>query len=105
VKTWVYKCNRRGTNGPASGDWNDLFDRGDEIWGADTLRGMKKVQAGDRLIAVQTDRRELVGVARALRFAAHGRANRLHLRAIETIRANIPALKKADSRIRVDRST
>lgn len=48
MKTWIYKCNRRGINGPARGDWNDLFEKGDETWGADTLRGMKDVQRGDR---------------------------------------------------------
>jgi hypothetical protein len=99
MMTWIYKCNATNSAGPATGDWRDLFDQGDETWGDDTLKGMQKVRRGDRILAVQSDRHELVGVAQVLGFVRHRKRRHVRLRAIEHLRVKLPPLKKGDPRI------
>jgi 5-methylcytosine-specific restriction enzyme A len=93
MRTWIYKCNATHSAGPQTGDWRDLFDKGDETWGDDTLKGMKNVRVGDQIIAVQSDRHELVGTARALGFVRRSGRRRIRLRPLEVIRVKIPRLK------------
>lgn len=99
MTTWIYKCNATHSAGPQTGDWRDLFDQGDETWGDDTLKGMKAVRTGDQIIAVQSDRHELVGTARVLGFTTIRGRRRVRLRALELIKAKIPPLKKASRAI------
>jgi 5-methylcytosine-specific restriction protein A len=99
MRTWVYKCNATNSAGPARGNWRDLFDGGDRTWGADTLKGMTKIRRGDRVLAVQSDRHELVGVAQVVGFVSLQGARHVRLRALERLNVKLPPLKKRDPRI------
>ena len=99
MRTWVYKCNARNSAGPESGDWRHLFDEGYEVWGADTLKGMSLVRPGDRIIATQTDKRALAGVARVVGFVRQQGVRHVKLRPVESIWVKIPRLKKASPAI------
>lgn len=98
-RTWIYKCNARNSAGPATGDWRHLFDEGHEVWGDETLKGMDLVRKGDRVIATQTDRNELVGVAEIVGFVRIDDLRHAKLRPRESIRVKIRPLKKANRAI------
>jgi 5-methylcytosine-specific restriction endonuclease McrA len=99
MRTWIYKCNATNSAGPDSGDWRHVFNRGTTTWGSDRLKGMDKVRRGDRVLAVQSDRHELVGVAKVLGFVGVRGARRIRLQATERINVKIPPLKRADRKI------
>ena len=99
MRTWGYKCNATNSAGPARGDWRALFDGGDRTWGADTLKGMTKIRRGDRVLAVQSDRHELVGVAQVVGFVSLQGARHVRLRALERLNVKLPPLKKRNPRI------
>ena len=64
---WVYKCNSKNNfYQGAYGDWREYFD-GDphQQWGSsDWIPALAKLKKGDMLIAYQTDRNELIGLAK-----------------------------------------
>lgn len=98
---WVYKCNRRGLNGPAWGDWEDVFrGNGPVQWGQiDIIPALEDLQPGDTLLAYQTDRNELVGTARVEGFKGPQRRRHVMIRAVERLGAKVRPLKKADPKI------
>src|SRR3990172_2696954 len=69
---WVYKCNARNLPHQRSyGDWERFFDDpGDGRWGGTWGIGnpasrkilLEKMQAGDLILAYQTDRRAAIGI-------------------------------------------
>jgi hypothetical protein len=65
---WVYKCNSRGRDYQrAYGDWREFFENHDpeEDWGSsDSVNGLDRLQIGDGIVAYQTNRNEVVGLAR-----------------------------------------
>src|SRR5882672_3959019 len=62
-------------------------------------KGMKWVHAGDQIIAVQSDRHELVGVARVIGFVKDRGRRRIRLHPSESIGVKIPPLKKGSRAI------
>jgi len=60
---------------------------------------MKWVHAGDQIIAVQSDRHELVGVARVIGFVKDRGRRRIRLHPSESIGVKIPPLKKGSRAI------
>jgi len=67
MKLWVYKCNSRNLPyQPAYGDWRDFFDIGKEQdWGStDWIPALADLNVGDLIIAYQTNRNELAGLAK-----------------------------------------
>jgi hypothetical protein len=93
---WVYKCNskepQRGNK--LWGDWEDegvFADAEGFAWGrvADNP-DLQRPKKGDRVIAHQTDRQRLVGVAEVLGL----RKGRFWLRPLEQIGADMKALKR-----------
>src|SRR5437762_7520046 len=99
---WVSKCNAK--NRPyqtASGDWREFFQTGRiGEWGSTEWRPeVAEVKNGDTIIAYQTDRNELVGVARAVDLKLRGRYQDLILKPVETIGVKVRPLKSADPRI------
>jgi len=100
---WVYKCNSLDrSHQRLRGDWNKFFSKErDQPWGSKRLvPALDQIRPGDTVIAYQTNRNELVGLAQGVRNRARGPyKDRLILRPLETIRARVRPLKKADSRI------
>ena len=97
---YVYKCNARGPEyARASGDWCEVFDAGGiQPWGLSTLKGVDQLDVGDLLLAYQTDRNELVGVARVVRWDPEDGARRVVVEPIEPIGVKVRPLR-SDPRI------
>ena len=99
---WIYKCNFRNRDyQSAYGDWDEVFAGTASVkWGSTGWIGeLSKARAGDTILAYQTDRNELVGLAKVVRFDAVGAFRHIVLRPIEEIRARVLPLKKASKRI------
>ena len=97
---WVYKCNsKKLPHQKVWGDWNDFFNGGpNEDWGcAQDVPALAKLKKGDMIIAYQTDRKELVGVAQVRQSCQYDDC--LYLDPIETIGVQIPPLKLSDPKI------
>ena len=62
MKWWVYKCNSRG-----GGDW-EPFTEGERFeFGTNQYLGdMDDLRQGDKIVAYQSDRNKLVGIAKEL---------------------------------------
>jgi hypothetical protein len=94
---WVYKCNARGESAGNvySGDWegDDAFGGGYRPFGwggVDYMPDLLKPQKGDRIIAHQSDRQLLVGVAEVIGV----RKGEFRMRPLERINADMKDLKK-----------
>ena len=98
---WVYKCNSRGANGPAWGDWLTVFEHSGPVgWGQTAIiPALARLRRGDTLLAYQTNRNELVGTVRVVGFSNAGGTKRVVVQAIEKIGAKVRPLKKADPKI------
>lgn len=97
MKWWIYKCNsRQHEHQRVSGDWRDLWAKPKgRRWGtSEDLPALKTLSRGDLIIAYQTDRNELVGLARVTRSCAVD--THLYLQPIEAIGAKVKPLKLAD---------
>lgn len=95
MRWWVYKCNsNKEYYQSAFGDWDWLFiDDPLRHWGSsDWIPDLAKLKKGDMVIAYQTNRNELVGVARVRQ--ACEKDNYLYLTPLETIRIKVRPLKK-----------
>lgn len=102
MRYYIYKCNSRGPDyAPQYGDWNHVFERNKPTpWGRVTAHPeFGSLRAGVRLIAQQSDRNELVGVAEVVGFRGRGRDRVLMVRPIERLGVRIRPLKQADARI------
>ena len=100
---WIYKCNSR--NRPhqvAYGDWNEFFrdlliDGQASEWGStELIPALADASRGDTVLAYQTDRNELVGVARVVRLSSRGE---LILKPLRRIGVKVRPLKKMDARV------
>jgi Protein NO VEIN, C-terminal len=99
---WIYKVNSRRNNYQVDwGDWDEFF-ASDEPgrWGSTELIP-KLIQArrGDMIIAYQTNRNELAGLAQVVRWQKHGLFQDLILEPVETIGAKVLPLKAGDPQI------
>jgi hypothetical protein len=98
---WIYKCNSRPGLYPSWGDWNDVFaNEGTRRWGSTewTPRIYDQAKKGDMLIALQSDRNELVGTAKVVGWNKRGEFYDLLIQPMETIRVKVRPLKQ-DPRI------
>ena len=98
---WVYKCNNSQKNSQrAHGDWNVFFDGSERRWGnTEQTPPLAKLKPGHKIIAYQTDRNELVGLAEVVGLKKRGSYQELYLRPLKTIRSKIRPLKEKDPRI------
>jgi hypothetical protein len=98
---WVYKCNSRGhKHQNAVGDWSTFFEEADpeRRWGnVEYVPALERLQEGDKILAYQTDRNELVGVACVTRSSE--RDGYVHMTPERLIRVRVRPLKKADPAI------
>ena len=99
---WIYKCNsRKAPHQVAWGDWDFVFDRkrstswGNTEWAPD----LEKMHPNDLVIAYQSNRNELVGIAKVDRFKAKGNNYEVYLSPMERIGAKVRPLKKADAKV------
>lgn len=90
---WVYKCNSKGRSYQKTwGDWNDFFQGNDKRWGnTQWVPALEDLNKGDKIIAYQTDRNELVGIAEVTQSCAID--GYLYLDPIETIGVKVRPLK------------
>src|SRR5882724_1945771 len=99
---WIYKCN--SGNHPyqaAYGDWSDFFiEDGPSEWGStEWVPALADAKPGHTILAYQTDRNELVGLARVKQLRARGRYLDLILRPIRKIGIKVRPLKARDPKI------
>lgn len=100
---WVYKCNAQQRDYQrAVGDWSDFFAAGcARDWGSTGwVPELAKAKVGDTMIAYQTDRNELVGIARVKRWRRHGQARQLILEPVRIIGVKVRPLKDHAPRVR-----
>lgn len=90
---WVYKCNSKGLPYQnAWGDWDDFFNDPNEHWGSsDWVPALEELEKGDMIIAYQTDRNELVGIAQVRQPCDYD--TYLYLDPIEIIGVKVKPLK------------
>jgi hypothetical protein len=99
---WVYKCNSKDREYQRTyGDWAEVFEsQGPQWWGTTKIvPELSKASAGDTILAYQTDRNELVGVARVVGWKPQGKYKRLILKPVRTIGVRVRPLKEASSKI------
>lgn len=97
---WMYKCDSRGRTGRDSGDWRFVFYGESKTWGRiDTLPELAELRRNDTILAYQSDRNELVGVARVTGLVRKRGALHLGVQPREVIGAKVRPLKKKDRRI------
>lgn len=99
---WVYKCNSRQPDYARDwGDWNQLFEgNGVKHWGTtELIPELEKAHRGDMIIALQTNRNELVGVAKVTRQTKRRGFLDLMLKPVESIGVKVRPLKKSNPRI------
>lgn len=99
---WIYKCNaRQHPSWVLSGNWEDVFEsKRTQEWGSTQwVPDLARAQPGDVIIAYQTDRNELVGLARVVDLRPRQSFVDLMLRPIRRIGMKVRPLKKADGRI------
>jgi hypothetical protein len=100
MRWWIYKCN--GRNQPhqrAYGDWHEFFDAGVvDTWGSsDWIPALSKLAPGDMIIAHQSDRNELVGIAKVAQSSA--KDTYVYLKPVEKIGVKVRPLKIANKKI------
>ena len=95
----VYKCN--SIRGPHLGDWGDFHRYGQKHrWGStDQIPALANARPGDIILAYQTDRNELVGLATVVGLRPYGKYQELILNPGRKIGAKVRPLKQADPRI------
>lgn len=92
---WIYKCNSQNRDYQISyGDWKGFFDDdSDEEWGsAEWIPALSELKEGDIVIAYQTNRNELVGLAKVRQSCEVN--GYLYLAPIEVIGVKVRPLKK-----------
>jgi len=86
--------------GHYSGDWERVFAGGVRLWGQpNRIPKLNDLRSGDLLLAYQSNRNELVGVARVLGFARYRGSRHVKVVPVESIGVKVRPLKKQDPRI------
>ncbi|MGI8654447.1 MAG: HNH endonuclease signature motif containing protein [Pyrinomonadaceae bacterium] len=97
---WIYKCNSQGRDYQRSyGDWKEFFDGGsDEEWGStEWVPALSALKEGDMVLAYQTNRNELVGLAKVRQSCEVD--SYLYLDPVEVVGVKVRPLKRLDSKI------
>jgi hypothetical protein len=93
---WVYKCNAQNREYQAAyGNWEEVFrSKRPVAWGETTwVPQLSNLQPGDRVLAYQTDRNELVGVAEVVELRAKRGEKEVWLRPTQRIGVPVRPLK------------
>jgi hypothetical protein len=97
MRYWVYKCNSRNLPHQVDfGDWADFFAGATTSkWGStEGVPALKWANPGDVVLAYQTDRNELVGIAKVLERKPRGPYEDLILKRIGKIGVRVRPLKR-----------
>jgi hypothetical protein len=73
---WMYKCNSRGHPCQVvSGDWDKFFTKNKvDRWGStEWVPDLGDARPGNIILAYQTDRNELVGLAKVIALKSRGK--------------------------------
>lgn len=100
---WVYKCNDTGHKDQVvHGDWEYVFHAKTPVgWGnTKDSPDLEDLSAGDLVIAFQSERNEVVGLAEVVRLKPVGKHKQPLLKALEHDGVELRPLKKIDERIR-----
>lgn len=99
---WIYKCNAKALpHQVVVGDWERFFasPAGGE-WGSTArVPALAQARRGHLILAYQTDRNELVGVARVRSWRPRNGAQDLILEPIERLGVRVRPLKQSDPAI------
>lgn len=94
---WVYKNNSTThTTDRLQGDWHAFFDANciDE-WGYEShVRSLGQIKVGDRILCYQSNRNELVGIARAAQWKSVRDDRYLCLEPLQRVEVKVRPLKK-----------
>jgi len=99
---WIYKCNSKNQRHQVDhGDWERFFSRGRAgEWGTtDLVPALHQLKVGDTILAHQSDRNELVGVARVTEMTRRRKCLAVILAPVEREGVKVRPSKKSDSRI------
>jgi len=99
---WIYKCNGKDRDYQRTyGDWAEVFESTEAQWWGTTkvVPELANASVGDTILAYQTDRNELVGVARVVAWKHQGQYKRLVLKPTRTIGVRVRPLKKVNARV------
>ena len=99
---WIYKCNSlQRPHQITYGDWNDFFVGGHERrWGTtEEVPSLSNARRGHTILAYQTNRNELVGLAKVMALRPHGEYFDLILRPMKKIGVKVRPLKQSDKKI------
>jgi Protein NO VEIN, C-terminal len=100
VKYWMYKCSTSARTGQNSGDWERVFAGDARLWGEPSkIPTLDDLRSGHLLLAYQSNRNELVGVARVLGFERYRGSRHVKVVPVERIGVKVRPLKKQYSRI------
>ncbi|TAK45282.1 MAG: DUF3883 domain-containing protein [Betaproteobacteria bacterium] len=99
---WIYKCNNKNEEYQRTwGDWAEVFDSTKaKGWGSTSIVAeLAQAKIRDMVIAYQTDRNELVGVARVVGWRPQGRYKRLVVKPIRRIGVRVRPLKESNAKV------
>jgi hypothetical protein len=99
---WIYKCNARNEPHQSTyGDWKDFFRDGETSdWGStESVPALRRASVGDRIIAYQTDRNELVGMAQVVGWRRRGKYEDIILKPLVRLGVKVRPLKKRYPRV------
>lgn len=99
---WIYKCNSRNRSHQVEfGDWDEFFagDTSGEWGSTEWVPELAKANRGDVVLAYQTNRNELVGLAEVIELRTRGRFRDLILKPMEELRAKVRPLKQGSLKI------
>jgi len=99
---WIYKCNAKNREYQRVwGDWAKVFQTAKvHPWGTTMIvRELAQAKVGDTVIAYQTDRNELVGVARVVAWKPQGKHKTLILKPVQRLGVRVRPLKKANAKV------
>jgi hypothetical protein len=99
---WVYKCNSKDREYQRTyGDWAEVFESQDAQWWGTTkiVPELSNARVGDTILAYQTDRNELVGVARVVGWKHQGKYKRLVLKPVRPIGVRVRPLKEGNMKV------
>jgi hypothetical protein len=93
---WIYKCNSvQHPHQVVHGDWTRFFSNSGGEWGStECVPRLGNAHRGDIILAYQTDRNELVGLAKVTCLKPRGNFFDLILKPIRQIRVKVRPLKK-----------
>lgn len=101
MKYWVYKSSMSRRAGQNYGDWERVFSGKTRLWGSlDRTPELTQLSKGHHLLCFQSNRNEIVGIARVIETQKVKGSRHLKVAPVERIGVKVRPLKERDARIR-----